>query len=192
MPIEEFDNIRQSGKLAISLKEDDELFAVKLTTGNDEIIIAGANGKAVHFKEEEIREMGRNAMGIRGFNVDGSYVVGVATNNEGNLILSITENGYGKKSELDEYRLTSRGAKGVKTINITEKNGPLVSLQAVNGDEDCMIITDDGIVIRISLNQVGIYKRQTQGVKLIKVAENSKVSTVAVVVNDINDEKEEA
>ena len=192
VPIEEFDNIRQSGKLAISLKEDDELFAVKLTTGNDEIIIAGANGKAVHFKEEEIREMGRNAMGIRGFNVDGSYVVGVATNNEGNLILSITENGYGKKSELDEYRLTSRGAKGVKTINITEKNGPLVSLQAVNGDEDCMIITDDGIVIRISLNQVGIYKRQTQGVKLIKVAENSKVSTVAVVVNDINDEKEEA
>lgn len=192
VPIEEFDNIRQSGKLAISLKEDDELFAVKLTTGNDEIIIAGANGKAVHFKEEEIREMGRNAMGIRGFNVDGSYVVGVATNNEGNLILSITENGYGKKSELDEYRLTARGAKGVKTINITEKNGPLVSLQAVNGDEDCMIITDDGIVIRISLNQVGIYKRQTQGVKLIKVAENSKVSTVAVVVNDINDEKEEA
>lgn len=192
VPIEEFDNIRQSGKLAISLKENDELFAVKLTTGNDEIIIAGANGKAVHFKEEEIREMGRNAMGIRGFNVDGSYVVGVATNNEGNLILSITENGYGKKSELDEYRLTSRGAKGVKTINITEKNGPLVSLQAVNGDEDCMIITDDGIVIRISLNQVGIYKRQTQGVKLIKVAENSKVSTVAVVVNDINDEKEEA
>lgn len=192
VPIEEFDNIRQSGKLAISLKEDDELFAVKLTTGNDEIIIAGANGKAVHFKEEEIREMGRNAMGIRGFNVDGSYVVGVATNNEGTLILSITENGYGKKSELDEYRLTARGAKGVKTINITEKNGPLVSLQAVNGDEDCMIITDDGIVIRISLNQVGIYKRQTQGVKLIKVAENSKVSTVAVVVNDINDEKEEA
>lgn len=184
VPIEEFDNIRQSGKIAITLKDDDELFAVKPTTGHDEIIIAGANGKAVRFKEEDVREMGRNAMGIKGFNVDGSYVVGVATNNEGNLILSITEKGYGKKSELDEYRLTSRGAKGVKTINITEKNGPLVSLQAVNGNEDCMIITDDGIVIRISLTQVGIYKRQTQGVKLIKVADDSKVSTVAIVAQD--------
>ena len=192
VPIEEFDNIRQSGKIAITLKDDDELFAVKPTTGHDEIIIAGANGKAVRFKEEDVREMGRNAMGIKGFNVDGSSVVGVATNNEGNLILSITENGYGKKSELDEYRLTSRGAKGVKTINITEKNGPLVSLQAVNGNEDCMIITDDGIVIRISLNQVGIYKRQTQGVKLIKVADDSKVSTVAVVAQDeeITEEEE--
>ncbi|MCI5774133.1 MAG: DNA gyrase subunit A, partial [Erysipelotrichaceae bacterium] len=116
VPIEEFDNIRQSGKIAITLKDDDELFAVKPTTGQDEVIIAGANGKAVRFKEEDVREMGRNAMGIKGFNVDGSSVVGVATNNEGNLILSITENGYGKKSELDEYRLTSRGAKGVKTI----------------------------------------------------------------------------
>lgn len=193
VPIEEFDNIRQSGKIAITLKDDDELFAVKPTTGKDEVIIAGANGKAVRFKEEDVREMGRNAMGIKGFNVDGSSVVGVATNNEGNLILSITENGYGKKSELDEYRLTSRGAKGVKTINITEKNGPLVSLQAVNGNEDCMIITDDGIVIRISLNQVGIYKRQTQGVKLIKVADNSKVSTVAVVATDeVIEEEEEA
>ena len=192
VPIEEFDNIRQSGKIAITLKDDDELFAVKPTTGHDEVIIAGANGKAVRFKEEDVREMGRNAMGIKGFNVDGSSVVGVATNNEGNLILSITENGYGKKSELDEYRLTSRGAKGVKTINITEKNGPLVSLQAVNGNEDCMIITDDGIVIRISLNQVGIYKRQTQGVKLIKVADDSKVSTVAVVAQDeeITEEEE--
>ncbi len=192
VPIEEFDNIRQSGKIAITLKDDDELFAVKPTTGHDEVIIAGANGKAVRFKEEDVREMGRNAMGIKGFNVDGSSVVGVATNNEGNLILSITENGYGKKSELDEYRLTSRGAKGVKTINITDKNGPLVSLQAVNGNEDCMIITDDGIVIRISLNQVGIYKRQTQGVKLIKVADDSKVSTVAVVAQDeeITEEEE--
>ncbi|MDY5252569.1 MAG: DNA gyrase subunit A [Erysipelotrichaceae bacterium] len=191
VPIEEFDNIRQSGKIAITLKDDDELFAVKPTTGQDEVIIAGANGKAVRFKEEDVREMGRNAMGIKGFNVDGSSVVGVATNNEGNLILSITENGYGKKSELDEYRLTSRGAKGVKTINITEKNGPLVSLQAVNGNEDCMIITNDGIVIRISLNQVGIYKRQTQGVKLIKVDDASKVSTVAVVAQDEEMSEEE-
>lgn len=188
VPIEEFDSIRQSGKIAITLKDEDELFDVKPTTGTDELIIAGANGKAVRFSEEDIREMGRTAMGIRGFNVDGSEVVGVATNSEGNLILSITEQGYGKKSELAEYRLTNRGAKGVKTINITEKNGNLVSLQAVNGDEDCMIVTDDGIVIRISLNQVGIYRRQTQGVKLISVNENSKVCTVSVVANVEDDE----
>ena len=134
--------------------------------------------------------MGRNAIGIKGFNIDGSEVVGVATDNEGKLILSITENGYGKKSELEEYRLTSRGAKGVKTINITEKNGKLVSLLAVNGDEDCMIITSDGLVIRISLKQVSVYKRQTQGVKLISLQDDSKVSTVALVYENPNDKED--
>ena len=190
VPLCEFDNIRQSGKIAITLKDEDELFMVKPTTGDDEIIIAGANGKAVRFNENDVREMGRNAIGIKGFNIDGSEVVGVATDNEGKLILSITENGYGKKSELEEYRLTSRGAKGVKTINITEKNGKLVSLLAVNGDEDCMIITSDGLVIRISLKQVSVYKRQTQGVKLISLQDDSKVSTVALVYENPNDKED--
>ncbi len=180
-PVEEFENIRQSGKIAISLREDDELVAVKGTSGNDLIVIAGSNGKAVKFNEEDVRPMGRSAAGVRGFNVDGSYVIGMCTDKEGQFILVVTEKGYGKKSHIDDYRLTSRGAKGVKTINITEKNGNLISLRAVNGNEDCMIMTDDGIIIRISLESVGVYGRSTQGVKLITPTEGSKVSTVAVV-----------
>lgn len=177
----EFQNIRQTGKIAITLKEGDELIAVRQTTGENQIIIAGSNGKAVRFHETDVRSMGRTASGVRGFNVDGGSVIGMTTDKEGQYILVVTEKGYGKKSSLDEYRITSRGAKGVKTINITEKNGALVSLRAVNGDEDCMIMTDDGIVIRISLESVSVYGRTTQGVKLISPAEGSKVSTVAIV-----------
>ena len=139
--VSEFENINRNGKIAISLKEDDELAFVKLTTGNDEIIIAGSNGKAVRFNEDQIRVMGRSAAGVTGFNCDGSEVVGVALSNEGKTILSISENGYGKRSYLEDYRLTSRGKKGVRTINITEKTGKLVSVKAVNGDEDVMIVS---------------------------------------------------
>ncbi|MEF9968144.1 MAG: DNA gyrase C-terminal beta-propeller domain-containing protein, partial [Longicatena sp.] len=179
--VDEFENIRQTGKIAITLKEDDELIGVKATTGEDEIIIAGSNGKAIRFKETDIRAMGRTASGVRGFNVDGSKVIGMSTNHEGNYILVISEKGYGKKSSLDDYRMTKRGAKGVMTLKITEKNGPLVSLKAVNGDEDCMIMTDDGIVIRINLEQVSTYGRGAQGVRLINTSEGSKVSTIAIV-----------
>ena len=112
--VSEFESIRQTGKIAIGLKEDDELLTVKLTTGENEIIIAGANGKAVRFKESDVRTMGRTASGVRGFNIDDSVAVGAATDKEGMYILSITENGYGKKTDLSEYRLTNRGAKGVK------------------------------------------------------------------------------
>lgn len=189
-PMTEFENIRQSGKIAITLKENDELVAVKQTLGEDEIIIAGANGKAVRFKETDVRPMGRTASGVRGFNVDGSKVIGMTTDKEGQFILAVTEKGYGKKSSLDEYRITSRGAKGVKTINITEKNGSLVALRAVNGDEDCMIMTDDGIVIRISLASVSVYGRTTQGVKLITPAEGTCVSTVAIVETNSEEETE--
>ncbi len=179
--VQEFHNIRQTGKIAISMRENDELISVKKTTGSDQIIIAGSNGKAVRFSENDVRVMGRNAAGVRGFNVDGSTAIGMTTDKEGQYILVVTEKGYGKKSSLDEYRITSRGAKGVKTINITDKNGSLVALRAVSGEEDCMIMTDDGIVIRISLSGVSVFKRTTQGVKLITPAEGSKVSTVAIV-----------
>jgi len=179
--IKEFDSIRQTGKIAITLKEHDELLAVKLTTGSEEIIIGGSNGKAVRFPEDAIRSMGRSASGVRGFNINGSTVIGIATNKEGQYILSVTKNGYGKKSELDEYRITNRGAKGVKTINITEKNGPLVELKAVKGDEDLLMVTEEGTVIRISLEDVGVYSRSTQGVRLINVQENTSLSMVAVV-----------
>ena len=179
--VSEFESIRQSGKIAISLKEEDELLTVKLTSGEDEIIIAGSNGKAVRFNENDVRAMGRTASGVKGFNVDGSYAVGAATDKEGSYILSITQKGYGKKSELSDYRLTSRGAKGVKTINITDKNGPLVELKAVRGDEDLLMVTNAGIIIRISLDAVGVYSRSTQGVRLINVTEDQILSTVAVV-----------
>ena len=181
VPLEEFDSIRQTGKIAISLKEDDELVSVKLTTGEDEIIIGAANGKAVRFKEDSVRAMGRTAAGVKGMNVDDSYVVGACIASEGKYILAVSLNGYGKKSEIDEYRITSRGAKGVKTININEKNGDLVGIKAVNGDEDCMIMTNDGIVIRISLDKVSIQGRATQGVRLIKPQEGTVVSTVTIL-----------
>ncbi len=179
--IAEFYNINRNGKIAIKLSEDDELAFVKGTTGNNEIIIAGSNGKAVRFREDYIRPLGRTARGVKGFNVDGGTVIGMATDSEGQYILTITENGYGKKSPLDDYRMTSRGAKGVKTVNVTLKTGQLVCMKAVNGDEDCMIMTDSGIVIRITLKQVSVYNRSAQGVKVINVKDDQKVSTVAIL-----------
>ena len=178
---QEFDSIRNNGKIAITLREDDELFNVKATGGEDEIIIAGSNGKAIRFNESEVRVMGRTASGVRGFNTDGSEVVGVATSEEGNYILTVSENGYGKKSELHDYRKTSRGSKGVKTMNVTTKTGALVNVRAVNGDEDAMIVTDGGIIIRISLENVGVYGRNTQGVKLINVGDHETVTKIAIV-----------
>ncbi len=179
--IAEFYNINRNGKIAIKLSDDDELAFVKGTTGNNEIIIAGSNGKAVRFKEDDIRPLGRTARGVKGFNTDGGSVIGMATDSEGKYILTITEKGYGKKSPLDDYRMTSRGAKGVKTVNVTDKTGPLVCMKAVSGDEDCMIMTDSGIVIRITLTQVSVYSRSAQGVKVINVKDDQKVSAVAIL-----------
>ena len=188
-PMSEFDSIRQNGKIAITLKEDDELMGVKETTGDDEIIIAGSNGKAVRFHEDGIRPMGRTASGVKGFNVDGSEVVGLATSRDGTHLLAVSQNGYGKRTPIEEYRLTTRGAKGVKTINITEKNGDLVSVRAVNGDEDAMIVTNSGIIIRISVGDIGIYSRNTQGVKLINVSDEESVAKVAIVEHSEENEE---
>lgn len=191
--LSEFENINRNGKIAISLKEEDELAFVRLTTGQDEVLIAGSNGKAIRFKEDQIRVMGRTAAGVLGFNCDGSVVVGVALSNEGDTILSISENGYGKRSYLEDYRLTSRGKKGVATINVTEKTGNLVSVKAVNGNEDVMIVSSSGIMIRTSLENVGIYSRNTQGVRLINLTEDSKVTRVTLVeheeLEDVVDEE---
>ncbi len=182
--VDEFESIRQSGKIAIRLNDDDELIAVKQTSGDDEIIIAGSNGKAVRFNEKHVRAMGRSAAGVLGFKTDGSVVVGMTTDKEGTYLLAITERGYGKKSELDEYRLTNRGVKGVKTINLTDKNGELVTLRALEGHEDLLIVTDGGQVIRISAKDIGTYGRNTQGVKLIQINNGAKVSSVAVIPNN--------
>ena len=190
-PMAEFDSIRQNGKIAISLRDGDELVGVKETTGDDEIIIAGSNGKAVRFNENDTRPMGRTASGVKGFNTDGSIVVGVATSRDGTHLLAVSENGYGKRTPISEYRLTTRGAKGVKTINVTEKTGNLVSVRAVNGDEDVMIITNTGIIIRISVDNIGVYSRNTQGVRLIHVGDEESVSKVAIVEAEAEEEEAE-
>ena len=187
--ISEFENIRQTGKIAIKLKEDDSLVGVKLTKGDDEILIAASNGKLVRFSEGHVRPMGRTASGVRGINVDGSKVIGMTTNREGQLIMVVTEKGYGKMSPIDEYRVSNRGGKGVKTINVTERNGQIVAIRAVEGNEDLLIITDDGIVIRLPMEQVKTAGRATQGVRLIKV-HDSKVSSVEVVAKNEEDDEE--
>lgn len=187
--LSEFDSIRQTGKIAITLREDDELVAVRLTNGGNEVIIGGSNGKAIRFDENDVRVMGRTASGVNGFNVDGAEVVGVATDEQGQYILSVTENGYGKRTAISEYRLTGRGAKGVITISTNERNGKLVALRAVNGDEQLLIMTKDGTVIRIGVENIGVYGRSAMGVRLINVKDENGVSSVAVVNNEETEEE---
>ena len=189
-PLEEFKNIRQTGKIAIGLKENDELVSVKLTSNEDQILIAASNGKLIRFANDDVRPMGRTASGVRGINVDGGHVVGMTTDWEGQFIMAISENGYGKMSPIDDYRLSHRGGKGVKTMNTTVKTGQLVALRAVNGNEDLLIITSEGIVIRLPMEQVKTAGRNTQGVRLIKVAEGSVVSSVEVVDKAEEDSEE--
>ena len=190
--LSEFDNIRKSGKIAIGLKEDDELIYVGVTTGNDEIAIGANNGRMVRFNEDEVRVMGRSASGVKGIELEDSKVIGAEVIKPGQLILIVTENGYGKKSEIEEYRLTHRGSKGVKALNITEKNGMMVALDCVDadGDYDLMIITDSGTIIKLPLEQVSTLKRATQGVRLINLKDGQKVSTVAVVEKEETSENE--
>lgn len=182
--IKEFDNIRTSGKIAITLKEDDELLDVKKTTGNNEILIASSNGRMIRFNENEIRVMGRTASGVKGIEVDEGHTVGCEIAESGEEILVVTEKGYGKRTNIEEYRITHRGSKGVKALNITEKNGNIVSFKAVNGNEDLMIITDSGIIIRLLVDQISTTGRVAQGVKLINLKDNQKVSTVATIVKE--------
>ncbi len=190
--VKEFESIRQNGKIAITLKEDDELVSVKMTNGNNEIIIGGDNGKAVRFNENDVRVMGRSASGVKGFDVDGGEVVGVATDREGKYILAITQLGYGKRTDIDEYRLTKRGAKGVKTVNVTEKNGKLVSLRAVNGDEEVLVMSAEGIVIRTAVSNIGVYGRSTIGVRIINVGQEDSVASVAVLKPNVVEEEVDA
>ena len=184
----EFESIRQNGKIAITLKEDDELIGVKPTRGDEDIIIAASNGKAVRFREDCVRDMGRSASGVRGMDVDSSEVIGVATSNEGSKILIVTENGNGKKTDINEYRVTSRGAKGVKTLKENDRIGKLVALKAINGDEDALIMTSDGIIIRIHLDQVSELSRVTSGVRLITPQPGTTVQAVSIVEHEDEEE----
>ena len=191
--IKEFDNIRTNGKIAITLRENDELIGAKKTDGNKEIIIASSDGRMIRFDEKEIRIMGRTASGVKGIDVQGGSCVGCEIAEAGQQILVVTEKGYGKRTKLEEYRLTHRGSKGVKALNVTEKNGNIVSFKTVNGNEDLMIITDSGIIIKLPLEQVSTTGRVAQGVKLINLKDEQKVSTVAIVdKEEVNETSEEA
>lgn len=185
--VHEFENIRKNGKIAITLKENDEVLSVHFTNGNEDVVIASNNGRMIRFNENEIRVMGRTASGVKGIELtDNCFCVGSEIAKEGQDVLVVTEKGYGKRTDINEYRLTHRGSKGVKTLNITDKNGTIVAFKTVTEDKDLMIITDQGIVIRISLDKVSKMSRVTQGVRLMNLRENQKVSTVSIV------EKEES
>lgn len=187
--ISEFDSIRKSGKIAIVLKENDELISVRKTCGNNEIAIGANNGRMVRFPESEIRPMGRSSSGVKGIDLDGSYVVGAEVVNPGQTILIVTDKGYGKKTVIDEYRLTHRGSKGVKALNVTDKNGMMVALKCIDDSEyDVIIVTDNGTLMKMPLEQVSTLKRATQGVRLINLKNDEKVATVAIVTKEANEE----
>ncbi len=189
--ISEFDNIRQSGKIAITLKEDDELISVKKTTGNDQVLMCSSNGRMARFSEEEIRIMGRTASGVRGINLSDDKCVGMEISEPGKLLLVVTENGYGKKTAIEEYRETKRGSKGVKTINITEKNGNVIGFKSTDNDKDLMIITSDGIIIRMDINSISQMGRVTKGVRLINLKDKNKVASISVIEKEENSIEEE-
>ena len=187
--ISEFENIRTNGKIAITLKENDELISAKITEGNAEILIASSNGRIIRFNEKEIRIMGRTAAGVRGIDVGDGYAVGMEFASDKDEVLVVTEKGYGKKTKIDQYRMTHRGSKGVKALNVTEKNGNIVSFKIVDGSEDLILITDSGMIIRLSLTQISTIGRVAQGVKLINLKDEQKVSTITVL--DPEEETEE-
>ena len=182
--ISEFDNIRQSGKIAITLRDGDELNSVKKSTGEDFVLMCSSNGRMVRFNENEVRVMGRSAAGVRGITLENDYCVGTEVASESQEVLVVTEKGYGKKTAVSEYRQTKRGSKGVKTLSITEKNGIIVGFKSVYNDCDLMIITNSGIIIRLEMLSISTMGRVTQGVRLINLKENSSVSSISVVTKN--------
>ncbi|OLO42129.1 DNA gyrase subunit A [Alkalihalophilus pseudofirmus] len=186
-PLSYFANIRRGGLFAINLREEDELLGVRLTDGNQEIIIGTRSGLAIRFHEEDVRLMGRTATGVKGITLsDDDRVVGMDIIESDHDVLIVTEKGFGKRTTIDDYRIQHRGGKGIKTCNITDKNGPVVSLTIVSNDHDLMIITTAGIIIRLHVSEISQMGRNTQGVTLIRVGDEGEVATVARV--DIDDE----
>jgi DNA gyrase subunit A len=181
--VSDFQNIRANGIRAINLKDDDYLHSVKFTEGSRDIILGASNGKAIRFHEDQVRSMGRTASGVKGIDLtEGESVVGVTVVCEDqNQILAITKLGYGKRTEVDEYRSQNRGGKGVKTIHITEKNGDLAKLVSVVGDEDLLVVSNQGMIIRTPIEQISITKRATQGVRIINLMEGHFVKTIALI-----------
>lgn len=187
-----FSNIRRGGLIAIHFREDDELIDVRLTDGNKDVIIGTKKGMAIRFKEQEVRAMGRTATGVRGIRLQpGDEVVGAGIIEENEDVLVVTENGFGKRTPANEYRIQGRGGVGIKTVNITERNGDVVALKTVTESEDVMVITEGGILIRTSVSGISKMGRNTQGVTLIRLSEGEKVSSVALVHDEDDEEQED-
>ena len=188
--VSEFDNIRTNGKIAISLKDNDELIAVRKTTGSDMILLGSSAGRMVKFNEEEVRIMGRTASGVRGINLGNSSCIGAEITSDDDVVLIVTEKGYGKQTNVREYRTTKRGSKGVKALNITEKNGPIAAFKVVKDNQDLVLMTDAGMIIRMPLNQVSVLGRVTQGIRLINLKDNNKVATISLISEEENIDNE--
>lgn len=186
--IEEFSNIRTSGKICINLKDNDELIAVKPTNGNNYILLGSETGRMVKFKEDKIRAMGRTASGVKGINLDGSKCICAEVVNEEDKILLVTVKGYGKKTLVSEFRETSRGSKGVKALNITDKNGNIASVKVVEEDKELVIMTNTGTTMRMTLDQINTLGRVTQGVRLINLKDEQFVTTFSLVEKEAEDE----
>jgi DNA gyrase subunit A len=192
--VEQFANIRTNGLIAVGLREEDELISVRLTDGSKQVIIGTHQGMLVRFEEEDIRTMGRTAAGVRGIKLrEGDYVVGMEIIETDKEILVVTEKGYGKRTVEEEYRLQSRGGIGLKTIQVTDKNGGMSGMKVVDGSEDIMLITNKGMIIRMDVNDISVIGRSTQGVRLIRLADDEHVATVARVQKEeaIEDGEEE-
>ncbi len=188
--IKEFENIRQSGKICITLKENDELISVKMTSGNDLVLLGSSNGRMCKFNEQEVRIMGRTAAGVKGIELVDAACIGAEIANEDSDIIMVTKNGYGKKTKVSEYRQTKRGSKGVKAMSISDKNGDIASFKIYRPDTDLVLITDVGMVMRMSTDQISSLGRVTQGTRLMKLKENNVIATVSLVdrEKDSNDE----
>lgn len=193
-PLEAYSRPRQNGIMAITINEGDRLLNVSLTNGNNHIIIAKSSGRAVHFHESDVRAMGRTAAGVKGVTLEGEddKVVGmVCVAREDSHLLVVSEKGYGKRSSIEEFRITKRGGKGVKSLNVTEKTGKLVAIKEVTDTDDLMIINKSGIIIRIAVADLRVMGRATQGVRLIRLNENDAISSIAKVTKIDEDEEEE-
>ncbi|ENQ3080803.1 DNA gyrase subunit A [Bacillus multifaciens] len=190
-PLSSFANIRNNGLIAISLREEDELISVRLTTGEKDMIVGTSNGMLIRFHEQDVRSMGRNAAGVKAITLgDEDQVVGMEIVEENMDVLIVTRNGYGKRTPVEEYRLQSRGGKGLKTCNITDKNGKLIAVKSVHGEEDIMLITAAGVLIRMPVDQISQMGRNTQGVRLIRLEGDQEVATVAKAQKEDEEENQ--
>ena len=192
-PLEDYSNIRKVGLIAIGLREDDKLIGVRLTDGNKEIVMGTKDGMSIRFPEGDVRPMGRSATGVKGIQLsEGDAVIDMDIIDPSSSVLIVTSKGYGKRTPVEDYRIQTRGGKGIKTLNITAKNGPVVGLKVVEEDEDLMIITSQGTIIRMSIDGISEMGRNTQGVRLINIKDDDEVSTVTRLQKNENEPESDA